>query len=90
MCVCLNRKTTDVPRLRDEQEIQRQLEAKQEEIQNFRLFREAVEAERAQERIQRNNLKIQQLEQYERMQVNIGHGTLCLMASDLGMIKKSF
>jgi hypothetical protein len=55
--------------LRDEAEIQRQLEEKQKEIAAYRAFREEVEQQRELDRQLRNQLKIEQLQLYESMQV---------------------
>ena len=66
------RKTTDTPRLRDEAEIQRQVEEKQREIAAYRAFREEVERQRELDRQQRNQAKIRQLQLCEEMQVSRG------------------
>ncbi len=61
--------TTDSPRLKDAEEIERQDQAKKAEIAAYRAHREQVEAWREQDRIARNKAKVQQLEMCERMQV---------------------
>ena len=64
-----NRKTTDTPRLLDDAEQQRQIEARQAEIAEYRAQREEVEARRELDRQQRNLAKVKQLELFEEMQV---------------------
>ena len=59
----------DTPRYKDEEEDRRQLEARQKEVQDYRLFRERVEKWREDDRQERNRLKIQQIEECERLQV---------------------
>ena len=59
----------DTPRYKDEEEDRRQLEARQKEVQDDRLFRERVEKWREEDRQERNRLKIQQIEECERLQV---------------------
>lgn len=56
--------------LRDEALIERQMEAKRQEIQAYRCYREAVEQWRQNERQIRNLTKIRQLELCESMQVS--------------------
>ena len=63
------RKTTAVPRLIDDDVIRQQVEQRQQEIAEYRAFRERVEQWREQDRLQRNQLKIQQIEKAEEMQV---------------------
>ena len=63
------RRTVEIPVYRDEAEKQRQLEKRQEEIAAYRAERELVEARRAQDRQDRNNAKIQQLQLAEHLQV---------------------
>ncbi|KAI0209587.1 Androglobin [Lamellibrachia satsuma] len=65
------RETTSHPRLLDLEELQHQLEDKQREIQEFRLYREQVEKRRDTERAERNKLKIRQLELFEEMQATL-------------------
>ncbi|ELT91375.1 hypothetical protein CAPTEDRAFT_224147 [Capitella teleta] len=65
------RKTCDTPRLRDEAEVQRQMEEKQKEIAAYRAFREQVEHKRELDRLNRNQQKIDQLQLYENMQVTV-------------------
>lgn len=62
-------KTTDTPRLLDEAEQKRQLEARQAEIAAYRAYREQVEARREMDRQDRNLAKVKQLELFEEMQV---------------------
>lgn len=59
----------DTPRYKDDAEERRQLEARQKQIQEYRLFRERVEKWREEDRVDRNKLKIQQIEECERLQV---------------------
>ena len=68
--VCCSETTGEV-RLLDLEELQRQLDEKQREIQEFRLYREQVEKRRDTERQERNKLKIRQLELFEEMQVSL-------------------
>ncbi len=63
------RKTTETPRLKDAEEIERQMQAKQAEIAAYRAYREQVEAWRENDRLSRNQAKIDQIEMCERMQV---------------------
>ena len=65
------RKTTAVPRLIDDDVIRQQVEQRQQEIAEYRAFRERVEQWREQDRLQRNQLKIQQIEKAEEMQVRM-------------------
>ncbi|XP_064627067.1 androglobin-like isoform X5 [Lineus longissimus] len=58
-------------RYKDEFEVQRQLEAQQHEIQEYRLFRQGVEEWRENDRKLRNLLKIQQLEMCEELQAEL-------------------
>ena len=58
-----------MPRLKDETEIQRQVEAKQQEIAAYRANREQVEAQRELDRQLRNQAKIHQLDMAEQLQV---------------------
>jgi len=60
----------DTPRYKDEAEDRRQMEARQKEIQEYRMFREKVEQWREEDLQERNRLKVQQLEECERLQVN--------------------
>lgn len=60
----------DSPRYKDEEEEKRQMEARQKEVQEYRLFRERVEKWRDDDRMDRNRLKVAQLEECERLQVN--------------------
>ncbi|KAK6170744.1 hypothetical protein SNE40_019059 [Patella caerulea] len=62
------RKTLDKPRYLDEEEIQRKLEIQQKEIQEYKLFREKVEQWREQDKMNRNQTKIRQLEKCEELQ----------------------
>ena len=59
-----------MPRLRDEAEVERQLVEKQQEIAEYRAYRQAVEAQRDQDRLNRNQAKVHQLEVAELLQVN--------------------
>ena len=68
-CTIFFRRVTGIPRLRDEQEIQRQTEEKQRKIAEYKAYREHVEAMREQDRIHRNQAKVRQIEQCEQMQV---------------------
>lgn len=63
------RKTSDVPRLLDEDEMQRQLNEKRTEIQEYRQIRSEICERREQDRKLRNAMKVAQLELYEQMQV---------------------
>ena len=59
----------DTPRYKDEAEDRRQMERRQKELQEYRMFRDRVEKWREEDRMERNRLKIQQLEECERLQV---------------------
>lgn len=59
----------ETPRYKDEAEENRQLEARQKQMQEYRMFRERVEKWREDDRMDRNRTKIQQLEECERLQV---------------------
>ena len=65
----LSRNSGENPRILDEEELQRQLEERQQQIAAYRAYREEVERMRIQERIERNLLKKKQLELCEEMQV---------------------
>ena len=58
-------------RLRDEEEICRQDEEKQAEIQAYRAYREEVERQRQADKQARNHAKQQQLHLAEMMQVSV-------------------
>lgn len=68
---CLVRKTTDTPRLLDDEEEQRQIEEKRAEIAAWRQTRAEVLERREKELRQRNAFKKLTLQIYENMQV--GH-----------------
>ncbi|CAH1799230.1 unnamed protein product [Owenia fusiformis] len=65
------KKTTGKPRLKDEAEIQRQLVARKQEIEEYRAFREGVEEWREKDRIERNELKQKQLQLCEKLQAEM-------------------
>ncbi|XP_013419771.1 androglobin-like [Lingula anatina] len=62
------RKSGDGPRYLDEAEIQRQMDAKRKEIEEYKAFREQVEQWREEDRQLRNQLKIKQLEECQALQ----------------------
>ena len=57
------------PRLKDEAEVQHQLEAKQAEIAAYRAYREEVESRREEDRQGRNAAKVKQIQLFEQLQV---------------------
>jgi len=67
------RKTTEVARLLDDSEEERQLEEKRAEIQAYRLIRTEMTDRRERDRKLRNSLKALQFKLYEQMQVCISH-----------------
>ena len=70
------RKTTEAPRLLDDAEVERQMEAKRAEIQEYRQSRSEMTDRRERDRKLRNSLKALQFKLYEQMQV-------CLYACDV-------
>ena len=71
------RQTSDTARLKDAEEIERQMREKQAEIAAYRAYRERVEAWREQDRIARNQAKIKQLEMCEQIQVQTNIFKFC-------------
>ena len=70
MSECLCRKTTATPRLLDDTETERQMEAKRAEIQAYKQSRNEVSERREHDRKLRNSLKALQMKLYEQMQVS--------------------
>jgi hypothetical protein len=68
-CACF-RKTLSEPRLLDEQEMQRLLEERQQQITEFKELRRQVEEWRAHDRMLRNQTKIRQLDDAQALQVS--------------------
>ncbi|ESO89380.1 hypothetical protein LOTGIDRAFT_229226 [Lottia gigantea] len=62
------KKTLEKPKFLDEEEMQRRMEARQKEIQEYKAARERVEQWREQDKINRNQTKIRQLEECEELQ----------------------
>lgn len=62
-----------MPRLLDDDEIQRQLDEKRTEYQEYRRIRSEISERREQDRKLRNALKVAQLQLYEQMQVRKFH-----------------
>ena len=57
------------PRFLDEREMALQAEARQQELKTYRAYREQVEQRREQDRLDRNEAKVKQLELFEGLQV---------------------
>ncbi|XP_076467316.1 androglobin-like isoform X4 [Babylonia areolata] len=65
------RHTLDKPRLLDEGEVQRLLEERQQQIADYKEFRQQVEAWRTQDRAARNTTKIRQLDEAQALQTKL-------------------
>jgi hypothetical protein len=70
ICFGCFRKTLSEPRLLDEQEMQRLLEERQQQIAEFKELRRQVEEWRAHDRMLRNQTKIRQLDDAQALQVS--------------------
>lgn len=64
------------PCVLDDSVLARQMEERQAQIAAYRQYRQLVEQQRHQDRINRNRAKIQQLEIAEKMQVCLSSSTL--------------